>query len=334
MPTDYRLEELTAWVHQTKPNASLEPASADASFRRYFRVSEGQQTWVAMDAPPDKETLLPFIDVGKRLSAVDVNTPTIHSSNLEQGFLLMDDLGVTPYLPELTIETADSLYADALQSLIRIQTADIKDLPKYDMELLSDELSLMPQWFLERHLEIELSDLESKALDDVFAFLIKSSLDQPQVFVHRDYHSRNLMFTSENNPGVIDFQDAVLGPIGYDLVSLLRDCYIAWPESLVSRWVNDFRLMAIDARLLTPDTSQSQFMQWFDLIGLQRHIKVLGIFARLNHRDGKQNYLNDLPLTLSYVLSVAKRYDETAFLVDLFNKYEIPQCIGTVEITA
>lgn len=334
MPTDFRLEQLTQWVHQTKPNAQLEPASVDASFRRYFRISEGQQTWIAMDAPPDKETLLPFIDVGERLSAVSVNTPTIYESNLQQGFLLMDDLGVTPYLSELNLETADSLYSDALHSLINIQTADSTKLPKYNETLLSDELGLMPLWFLERHLGIQLSDPERKALEGMFSFLIRSSLEQPQVFVHRDYHSRNLMVTSENNPGVIDYQDAVLGPICYDLVSLLRDCYVVWPEARVKQWVNDFRLMAIEAKLLAADTSQQQFKRWFDLIGLQRHIKVLGIFARLNHRDGKSNYLDDLPLTLSYVLSVAKGYQETSCLVDLFNNYDIPQRIGTVEIAA
>jgi len=334
MPSDFRLEQLTDWVHQTKPDALLAPASADASFRRYFRVTDGHQTWIAMDAPPDKEDLIPFINVGERLSAASVNTPTIHESNLEQGFLLMDDLGVTPYLPRLNDQSVDSLYGDALHSLISIQAADSGDLPRYDETLLSNELALMPQWFLERHLDIQLSDSERKSLEAIFTFLIKVSLEQPQVFVHRDYHSRNLMVTSKDNPGVIDYQDAVLGPICYDLASLLRDCYIAWPEHRVSQWVEDFRLMAAEAGSLTSGTSQEQFKRWFDLIGLQRHIKVLGIFARLNHRDGKSNYLDDLPLTLSYVLSVAKRYNETASLVDLFNKYNIPQRVGTVEIAA
>jgi len=333
MPTDFRLEQLTAWIHQTKPNAQLAPASADASFRRYFRVSEGKQTWVAMDAPPDKEDLIPFVNVGERLSAASVNTPAIHASDLHQGFLLMDDLGVTPYLPELNAKTAGSLYSDALQALIKIQTADSADLPKYDEILLSNELDLMPEWFLEKHLGIELSASDRKSLEGVFVFLIKASIEQPQVFVHRDYHSRNLMVTSKNNPGVIDYQDAVTGPICYDLVSLLRDCYIAWPEHQVSQWVNDFRVMAIEAALMPPEIDQAQFKRWFDLVGLQRHIKVLGIFARLNHRDGKANYLDDFPLTLSYVLSVAKRYRETSVLVDIFKKYNIPQRIGTVEIS-
>lgn len=332
MPTDSRLEKLTHWIHQTKPNAKLEPASADASFRRYFRVSEESQTWIAMDAPPDKETLQPFIDVGDRLTSVSVNAPTLYQSDLAQGFLLMDDLGSTPYLSQLNSETADSLYGDAFDALVKIQTADTVGLPLYDESLLDNELQLMPLWFLQKHLGIELSVSEKANLEKMFSFLIKMSMDQPQVFVHRDYHSRNLMVTNEDNPGVIDYQDAVLGPICYDLVSLLRDCYIAWPEHRIDDWVDGFRLMAVEAGLLSVDVNQAQFKRWFDLIGLQRHIKVLGIFARLSHRDGKAAYLDDLPLTLSYVLSVAARYDEMASLVALFEKYDIPQRIGTVEI--
>lgn len=334
MPTDFRLEKLTQWIHQDKPSAQLEPASADASFRRYFRVTEGAQTWIAMDAPPDKETLQPFIDVGERLTSVSVNAPKLYQSDLDQGFLLMDDLGSTPYLSQLTSDTADSLYGDAFDTLVKIQTADASGLPLYDENLLNNELQLMPLWFLQKHLGIKLSTAEIAALEKLFSFLIVASVEQPQVFVHRDFHSRNLMVTNKNNPGVIDYQDAVLGPICYDLASILRDCYIAWPEHQIDGWVNDFRLMAIDAGLMTEDVNQEQFKRWFDLIGLQRHIKVLGIFARLSHRDGKAAYLDDLPLTLSYVLSVAARYDETASLVSLFNKYDIPQRIGTVEIAA
>ena len=334
MPSDLRLDQLSRWVHQSKPNAKLASASADASFRRYFRVTDQQQTWIAMDAPPEKENLVPFIDVGKRLVKASVNAPSIYQSDLEQGFLLMDDLGNVPYLTELNIETADSLYLDALNTLVKIQSADSHQLPKYDEELLRTELMLMPDWFLCKHLDIELQASEKSALEGVFTFLIKNSLEQPQVFVHRDFHSRNLMITNENNPGVIDYQDAVLGPICYDLASILRDCYIAWPESRVSGWAEDFRLMAIEANLLSDKVDSGQFKRWFDLIGLQRHLKVLGIFARLSHRDGKQAYLNDLPLTLSYVLSVAQRYPETSVLNDLFNKYDIPQRIGTVEIPA
>jgi len=334
MPTDSRLEKLTHWIHQTKPNAQLESASADASFRRYFRVSDGLQTWIAMDAPPDKETLQPFIDVGERLASVSVNSPTIYQRDLKQGFLLMDDLGSIQYLSQLNTETADSLYGDAFDALLKIQTANTSGLPLYDENLLTTELQLMPQWFLRKHLGIELSRSEKAAMEKMFSFLIAMSIEQPQVFVHRDYHSRNLMVTNENNPGVIDYQDAVCGPICYDLVSLLRDCYISWPEQQIDRWVDGFRLSLIEAGLLPQKAKQEQFKCWFDLIGLQRHIKVLGIFARLSYRDGKAAYLKDLPLTLSYVLSVAACYDETSELVSLFNKYDIPQRVGTVEIAA
>lgn len=334
MPSDFRLEQLTRWIHRTKPNAKLEVASADASFRRYFRVSEGQQTWIAMDAPPDKETLIPFIDVGERLVAVSVQAPKLHEKDLEQGFLLMDDLGSIPYLAQLNPKTVDSLYGDALSALVKIQSASITDLPTYDETLLSNELELMPQWFLREHLGIALSESELSDLKEVFRFLTQTALDQPQVFVHRDYHSRNLMITSQRNPGVIDYQDAVLGPITYDLASILRDCYIAWSEERVGGWVDDFRLMAIDAELLSSDIDQETFRRWFDLMGLQRHIKVLGIFARLCHRDGKQAYLNDLPQTLSYVLAVARRYTETSSLTILFERYDIPERIGTIEIPA
>ena len=334
MPSDLRLEQLSRWVHQTKPNAKLASASADASFRRYFRVTDQQQTWIAMDAPPDKENLVPFIDVGERLVAASVNAPAIYQSDLEQGFLLMDDLGNEPYLSKLNHSTADSLYGDAFSALVKIQSAKSTNLPRYDAKLLRTELDLMPEWFLQKHLGIGLLSSEKKALQDVFAFLIQSSLEQPQVFVHRDYHSRNLMITNESNPGVIDYQDAVVGPICYDLASILRDCYIWWPEAHVSRWVEEYRLMAIEADVLAAGVDSEQFKRWFDLIGLQRHIKVLGIFARLSHRDGKQAYLNDLPLTLSYVLNVAEQYPETSIINDLFNQYDIPNRIGMVEITA
>ena len=334
MPSDLRLEQLSRWVHKSKPNAKLASASADASFRRYFRVYDQEQTWIAMDAPPEKENLVPFIDVGERLLAASVHAPVIYQSDLEQGFLLMDDLGSVPNLTELNAETADRLYLDALKALVKIQSANSNQLPSYEEELLQTELMLMPEWFLNKHLEIELQDSEKSALEAVFALLVDNALEQPQVFVHRDYHSRNLMITSENNPGVIDYQDAVLGPICYDLASILRDCYIVWPESSVKRWVEDYRRLAIEANLLSDEVDPEQFKRWFDLIGLQRHLKVLGIFARLSHRDGKHNYLNDLPLTLSYVLSVAERYTETSALIDIFRRYEIPQRIGTIEIPA
>ncbi|PWQ94113.1 aminoglycoside phosphotransferase family protein [Leucothrix arctica] len=333
MSIDHRLEDLTHWVHQERPTATLEVASADASFRRYFRVQQGQSTWVAMDAPPDKETLIPFIDITERLLAQQVNAPAIFQRSLEQGFLLLSDLGSTPYLPELNTKTADSLYQDAFTALLQIQQANVEGLPCYDDALLQREMDLMPDWFLAEHLGITLSSDEQKMLQGVFNCLKANALEQPQVFVHRDYHSRNLMVTVENNPGVIDFQDAVLGPICYDLVSLLRDCYISWPEARVYQWVSDYQTRATEQGLMSA-VSTDVFMTWFDFIGLQRHIKVLGIFARLNHRDGKSGYLKDLPLTLSYVITVTKRYPELSDLLTIFERYDIAEKIGTVEIVA
>ena len=333
MSIDQRLDELTHWVHQERPIATLEVASADASFRRYFRVPQGQSTWVAMDAPPDKETLIPFIDITERLLAQKVNAPSIFQRSTEQGFLLLSDLGSIPYLPELNSNTADMLYGDAFSALLNIQQASVVGLPSYDDALLQLEMDLMPEWFLGEHLDIKLSNTEQEMLQGVFDSLKNNALEQPQVFVHRDYHSRNLMVTEENNPGVIDYQDAVLGPICYDLVSLLRDCYISWPEEQVYKWVAQYQALATEQGLM-PTVSTDVFIKWFDFIGLQRHIKVLGIFARLNHRDGKASYLKDLPLTLSYVVTVAKRYPELADLLVLFDRYDIEKKVGTVEIKA
>ena len=333
MPTDLRLQQLTDWVHTERPQAQLNPASADASFRRYFRVTDGSQSWIAMDAPPEKETLEPFIDVTERLLDASVNAPKIYQQSLEQGFLLLGDLGDTPYLSTLnSSDEADSLYRDAFKALLSIQKADTANLPLYDVALLQQEMDLMPEWFLSKHLGISLTESEKTELQLVFDQLLDVALEQPQVFVHRDYHSRNLMVTAENNPGVIDYQDAVLGPVCYDLVSLLRDCYIAWPEQQVRHWVSVFQAEAKQQGVI-PEIDKATFQKWFDWIGLQRHIKVLGIFARLNHRDGKAHYLDDLPLTLSYVLSVAGNYPEMKPLLDIFDKYDIPQRVGTVEIS-
>lgn len=333
MSIDQRLQQLTDWVCSKRPSATLAPASADASFRRYFRVTDSGNSWVAMDAPPEKESLDSFIDITHRLLQAGIQAPAIHQQSLEHGFLLLSDLGRTPYLDVLNSDTADAMYHDAIATLIKVQQADINGLPTYDAALLQQEMSLFPEWFLGTHLDITLSDAEQADLNATFKSLIKSAQQQPQVFVHRDYHSRNLMVTEQHNPGVIDYQDAVLGPVTYDLVSLLRDCYIAWPESQVRSWVKQYQILATDRGILEAVNTDT-FYQWFDWMGLQRHLKVLGIFARLSHRDGKQAYLNDLPLTLSYVLSVARRYPEMASLVALFERYDIPQRIGTVELSA
>ena len=257
-----------------------------------------------MDAPPEKENCKPFVHVTELIRSVDVNAPRIIAIDLAQGFLLLDDLGNKPYLDHLNKETADNLYIDALEALIKIQTIDAI-LPVYNASLLQTEMDLFETWYINRHLGIQLNDKQKKALSSTFELLIKNAEDQPQVFVHRDFHSRNLMVTDTNNPGVIDYQDAVIGPITYDLVSLFKDCYIEWPRKKVKLWLDLYLARLTPARFIDKET----LLCWFDLMGVQRHLKVLGIFARLNYRDGKSQYLDDLPLTLKYVIDTCEHYE-------------------------
>lgn len=338
MQNDQRLIQLTQWIQQDWPQASIEVASADASFRRYFRVFNEGETTIAMDAPPEKEDCAPFIDVTKRLLDAKVHAPKIIRQDLAQGFLLLEDLGNTPYLDHLNNTSADPLYADALQALIKIQQANTQDLPEYNADFLMIEMQYMPEWFLQTHLKINPNIDQQNIINQCLKSIVTKVIEQPQVFVHRDYHSRNLMITADDNPGVIDYQDAMLGPITYDLVSLLRDCYIQWPNDQVESWVLDFKHLLEKSSSLSnlSNISDETFIEWFDYMGLQRHIKVLGIFARLNHRDGKANYLNDLPLTLEYMMQVARKYEDTRPLYELFNEWKIPQQIlqqfGTIKI--
>jgi aminoglycoside/choline kinase family phosphotransferase len=255
-----------------------------------------------------------------------VHAPKILKQSLEQGFLVLSDLGSIPYLDQLNKDTANTLYNDAIQALIKIQHADTTNLPIYNADLLQIEMQLMPDWFLGTHLKLELNKNQQQTISDTFDALTKAVLEQPQVFVHRDYHSRNLMITTTDNPAIIDYQDAVLGAISYDLVSLLRDCYIQWPTNKVVQWALNYRDQAVDAGLIQAIDDQT-FIRWFDLMGLQRHIKVLGIFARLYHRDGKENYLKDLPLTLDYVMQVGQQHPETMALITLFKQLEIAKKI-------
>lgn len=327
MTEDLRLKQLTDWIRQEWPDATLEVASADASFRRYFRVTNHGVTTIAMDAPPEKEDCAPFLDVTTRLLNAKVHAPEIIRQNLAQGFLLLEDLGNKDYLDYLNQDSANQLYADAMQALLNIQQADTKNLPEYDADFLMLEMQYMPEWFLQKHLSIHPTEEQHNTIKQCLDTITNKVLEQPQVFVHRDYHSRNLMLTDQNNPGVIDYQDAMLGPITYDLVSLLRDCYIQWPNEQVESWALAFKHRLITNHKLS-DISDTTFIEWFDFMGLQRHIKVLGIFARLNHRDGKSNYLNDLPLTLEYMMQVAQKYPESKPLYDLFVNWNIPAKIG------
>lgn len=290
--------------HLREANFSIAPASADASFRSYWRVRTGDDTRILMDAPADKEPIAPWLDMAARLRAAGLHAPQVFASDESQGFVLMEDLGDRAYLPELNDASADALYADALTALTRMRQVDAAGLPLYDRNFLVAEMELMPEWFLKRHLGFAPSCEEWDVVEAAFTHLAHAALEQPQCFVHRDYHSRNLMIAERNNPAIIDFQGAMRGPLAYDLASLLRDCYIAWPAARVDAWVETYRQRAVAG------VDGKTFRRWFDLTGLQRHIKVLGIFCRLNYRDGKFGYLADLPRVLTYVLDVARQYPE------------------------
>lgn len=314
--SDSRLANLTRWVIEDLgfAGATIEAASADASFRRYFRVIRDADSYIVMDAPPDKEDSGPFLKVARILGSLELNVPIILARDMERGFLLLSDLGSQQYLDALRLDgAADELYADALKSLRIMQTADesiSRDLPQYDRAMLLREMELLPEWFLTRHLGLTIEPPERAMLDRLFESLVEAAVSQPACFVHRDYHSRNLLVTPRNNPGILDFQDAVWGPVTYDLASLLKDCYIAWPPARVRQWVLEYRERLLEAGFKL-NCDAGQFMRWFDLTGLQRHIKVLGIFARLFYRDGKSQYLKDLPRVLAYVRDTALKYPET-----------------------
>jgi aminoglycoside/choline kinase family phosphotransferase len=315
--SDSRLAELRRWVIEDLGFAGsvIAPASVDASFRRYFRVTRGADSYIVMDAPPDKEDSAPFVKVARMLAGMDLNVPIILARDMARGFLMLSDLGSRQYLDELPAPGAvDRLYEDALAALRTMQTADpaiSRDLPKYDRALLMREMELLPEWFLRRHLGMNIGAPERCLLDASFDSLVQAAAVQPSVFVHRDYHSRNLLVTAQENPGILDFQDAVWGPVTYDLASVLKDCYIAWPAARVRAWVLEYREKLLEDGFAL-NATPAEFVRWFDLIGLQRHIKVLGIFARLYYRDGKPQYLKDLPRVLDYARDTAANYPETA----------------------
>lgn len=327
--TDARLEALSSWLRQDLNLAvdTLRPASSDASFRRYFRAHVGGKSYIVMDAPPSHEDVQPFIKIAALLRAAGVQAPEIHAQELGQGFLLLCDFGSRPYLASLNADTAPRLYADALDSLVRMkQGVDIEGsgLPSYDEPMLRREMDLFPEWFLNRLLGREVGAAESALLERTWARLVKNALEQPSVCVHRDYHSRNLMITDVGNPGVIDFQDAVIGPITYDLVSLLKDCYISWPRAQVEQWVYDYH-RRLEGEGLLGAVDAGQFLRWFDLMGLQRHIKVLGIFSRLYLRDGKPGYLGDVPRVMDYVVDACERHPDMAEFLDFLRDGIIEQ---------
>ena len=331
MKTDTRLSELNNWLTTVAPKWSIDPnsikpASSDASFRRYFRVlgdkNAQNSSFIIMDAPPESEDTRPFIAVAELLAETGVNVPLVLESDVTQGFLLLSDLGNQTYLSALSPETAPKLYKEASAALIKMQQASgANKLPHYDRALLTRELDLFSEWYLNKHLEIQLNESEKQDLAKIFELILENNLAQPQVLVHRDYHSRNLMVTEANNPGILDFQDAVYGPITYDLASLFRDAYIEWEEPEQMDWLIRYWEMARKAGL--PVHSQfGDFYKHFEWMGLQRHLKVLGIFARLYHRDGKDAYLKDIPLVFKYTRKVAERYISLKPLVRLLDKIE------------
>ena len=325
--TDARLSQLRDWLG-TLPAAhglridTLQPASADASFRRYFRLDSSNGTLIVMDAPPPQEDCRPFVHVAGLLNGAGVRAPQVLEQDLAQGFLLLTDLGNTTYLHQLNHDSAHKLYLDAIDSLVLIQAQSKPGvLPEYDRALLHRELMLFPDWYIGKHLGITLTDKQTATLNKVFDVLLANNLAQPQVYVHRDYHSRNLMVLPQGNPGILDFQDAVYGPITYDLVSLLRDAYIQWDEEMVLDWAIRYWERARRAGLpVNPDVDA--FYRDFEFMGLQRHIKVLGIFARLYHRDGKDAYLKDMPLVMEYTRKAAGRYTQLAPLIRLLDEID------------
>ncbi len=310
MPEDTRCEVLKRWITDTGFDAStLRPASADASFRRYFRFENAPSAYIVMDAPPSHNDNAPFIDISHRLFDAGLHVPRIIEHDLDSGFILISDLGSTHYLDSLDDTTVDQLYGDAISAIVQMQIkARTQGLSIYDETALRTEMNLLPDWYVSKHKNFSLNTQQQNILDNVFRLCIESALEQPSAFVHRDYHSRNLMVTSDNNPGILDYQDAVLGPITYDLVSLLKDCYISWPEEKVSGFLVSFHLQLQQQKVTTSNIDT--FTRWFDLMGLQRHIKVLGIFCRLSYRDGKTAYMNDLPLVYHYIKQVCEKYPE------------------------
>ena len=318
-----RLTELQQWLESIASNTytDLQLASADASFRQYFRVTNTQdnKTYIVMDAPTDKEDCRPFIQITNLIRDVDVNAPNIIAKDIKKGFLLLDDLGSTSYLDSLNADTAEKLYIDAIDALIKMQSIYTM-LPPYDGDLLKKEMFLFEVWYVNHHLNTKLSPQQQITLNNIFKLIMTSALEQPQVFVHRDYHSRNLMITDTNNPGVIDYQDAVNGPITYDLVSLFKDCYIEWPREKVEHWLDLYLARLTPTHFIEKKT----LLKWFDFMGVQRHLKVLGIFSRLNYRDNKSQYLNDLPLTLKYITDCCDLYPELRPLKALLDEIHTP----------
>ncbi len=332
---DTRLTALSKWLTDDLQLSvtSINPASADASFRRYFRVTIDAQTpsqktplpttFIVMDSPPEHEDNVLFSRCTEILSQRTLNVPTIFETNFSQGFLILKDLGTDVYQQALTHETADALYSDAMQALLQMQAATPEqDIAIYSDTKIQEEMQLFEEWYIGKYHQRSLTRDEQYSLKSITDTLTQNATEQPQVLVHRDYHCRNLLVTPDNNPGIIDYQDMVIGPITYDLVSIFKDCYIEWPSIQVQNWSKQFQQKSL-ALGIHQITDTELWQRWFDWMGAQRHLKVLGIFSRLFFRDGKDQYLNDLPLTYKYLLNVCHQYQELAPLADILMRYPV-----------
>lgn len=325
IPDDFRKITLLDWLENDLLLTinSCEPASSDASFRRYFRIALPDRQLIVMDAPPDKENIAQFVKVAELLRLSAVKVPAIYYQNRPDGFLVLEDFGPHSFLDKLNADNAPQLYGGALDGLLKLQTnTAITDcgLPLYDEALLQRELGIFEDWFINQALDM---DLPAPLWDTLRNILVNSALEQPVTCVHRDYHSRNLMVLADNTPGVIDFQDAVIGPVTYDLVSLLRDCYITWPQQQVGQWMAQHYQKLKQSGMIACDLAL--FTRWFDLMGMQRHLKAIGIFSRLHLRDGKSGYLKDIPRTLNYVMAQAQAYPELSDFHDFLHQRVLPK---------
>lgn len=331
---DQRAVQLENWARgwlagqrpELVPVAHLLTVSGDASFRRYFRLPLESGSLIAVDAPPEKENSRPFVAIARALRAHGVHVPEVLAADFELGFMLLEDFGDALLRPALTDATVDELYGRAMEALVHLLGCDDVPgytLPPYDRQRLNDEMGLLRDWFVVRYLGLDLTAEQEAVLANALAMIADAVLEQPQAFVHRDYHSRNLMLLDNGDIGVIDFQDAVTGPVTYDLVSLLRDAYVVWPQADVERWVRDFaRMLRREHRL--NGTSDAMFQRWFDWMGAQRHLKVVGIFARLSIRDGKHGYLQDIPVVFNYLLAETRPYPEFHALFELLRGVILP----------
>ncbi len=307
------MNKINEWLKTTLfKKYTIETALADASFRKYYRLRDGDKTALLMDSSLEKSSLISFLDVSCRLAGAGVCAPKIFEQNLEEGYLILEDFGTTHYLDILNQNNFRAFYTKAMNTILRMQKADVKELPLYDKKFLHAEMDLMQEWYLDKFLHIELNSSQKELIATTLNAISDVVLEQPQdVFVHRDFHSRNIMLKSDNKIGIIDYQDAMSGAITYDLVSLLKDCYVAYERKEIKKLALEFR----DKKGLK--VADETFLKWFDFMGMQRHIKVLGVFSRLHIRDKKNGYLKDMPLTLKYVIDTADRYSETKEFANL-----------------